>query len=78
MRWIVADKAEVVVESKSEESEELPTASPPDHEFASDAFTGGDFSDEDLKKEMQMLGMTDEEKARAEANADGRSTLDTL
>lgn len=51
---------------RHEEPEELPTASPPDHEFASDAFQDSQFNEEDLKKEMEMLGMTDEENKEAE------------
>ena len=43
------------------EPEDLPASSPVDHEFISDAFpdaTGG-LDDEDLMKEMQLLGMTE-------------------
>lgn len=44
------------------EPDDLPSSSPPDNEFISDAFQSGEFSEEDLKKEMQSLGMGGEKE----------------
>lgn len=53
---------------KSNEDEEIVVGSPQENEFVSDTFQNdGHISDEDLKKEMQMLGMEDEgEKVEGE------------
>ena len=51
---------EMVSNSKTRtdsKDEELPTASPPDHEFASDAFQADGLSEEDIRKEMQQMGV---------------------
>ena len=45
---------------KDPEPEMVPSSSPPDNEFISDAFQD-QFNEEDLKKEMQMLGMSDQQ-----------------
>ena len=42
---------------KEEKEEELVAGSPVDNEFISDAFLEGHYDEEDLKKEMQQLGM---------------------
>ena len=52
---------EMVSQSQKRETkeEELPTgASPPDHEFISDAFQDNQINEDDLRKEMQQLGMS--------------------
>ncbi|XP_064627786.1 synapse-associated protein 1-like isoform X2 [Lineus longissimus] len=41
--------------------EEISPGSPPDHEFVSDAFQDSNIDEEDLRKEMQQLGMNDKE-----------------
>lgn len=53
---------------KSPEEEEIVAGSPQENEFVSDTFQNdGHISDEDLKKEMQMLGMEDDlEKVEGE------------
>ena len=52
------------------EPEDLPASSPVDHEFISDAFPDAAGLDaEDLKEEMQQLGMTEGKK---DDNTDGK------
>ena len=53
---------------KSRVEEEVVASSPQENEFVSDTFQDdGHISDEDLKKEMQMLGMEDDmEKVEGE------------
>ena len=46
------------------EPDELPSSSPPDNEFISDAFQQGQINEEDLKKEMQQLGMTSDNQGK--------------
>jgi hypothetical protein len=41
--------------------QEISPESPPDHEFVSDAFQDSNIDEEDLRKEMQQLGMNDKE-----------------
>jgi hypothetical protein len=41
--------------------EEFTPSSPAEHEFASDAFQVNEIDEEDIKKEMQQLGMSDKE-----------------
>lgn len=43
------------------EAEEFHPSSPTEHEFISDAFQESQISEDDLKKEMQQLGMSDKE-----------------
>ena len=43
------------------EPEELPSNSPPENEFVSDAFQSDQINEEDLKKEMLQLGMANQE-----------------
>lgn len=46
---------------KSSDDDDIVVGSPQENEFVSDTFQNdGHISDEDLKKEMQMLGMEDE------------------
>ena len=47
---------------KEEEPDELAAGSPPDQEFISDAFQNDRLNEEEIKKEMQQLGMSDNEK----------------
>jgi len=37
----------------------MPVGSPADHEFVSDSFQTGDINADELKKEMDQLGMSD-------------------
>ena len=40
----------------------LPSSSPPDNEFISDAFNEDNINEEDLRAEMQQFGLTEEKK----------------
>jgi len=44
---------------KDAENEEMPVGSLADHEFVSDSFQTGDINADELKKEMDQLGMSD-------------------
>lgn len=44
---------------KESEDSEITAESPQDNEFVSDAFQGDEINEEDLKKEMEMLGVED-------------------
>jgi len=46
--------------AKEAETEEMPVGSPlADHEFVSDSYQDGDINADELKKEMDQLGMSD-------------------
>lgn len=51
---------------REEEAEELVAGSPTDHEFISDSFQNDHLNEEEIKKEMQQLGMSDNEKDDSE------------
>lgn len=52
----------ITKQSSKDEVEDFPPSSPPDHEFVSDAFQENSINEEDIKKEMQQLGMSDKEE----------------
>ena len=54
------------------ELEEPLAGSPPIHEFASDAFQDSQFNEEEMKKEMKMLGMQDGELPEEATASDGK------
>ena len=54
--------------------EEVVAGSPPENEFISDAFAGSQIDEEDLKREMQQLGMDDQ----TQAEEDGKLTHSML
>ena len=47
-----------MMKGKTSENDDIPTSSPLDHEFASDAFQENQLSEEELRKEMQQLGVS--------------------
>ena len=58
--------------SHRDEAEDLPSSSPPDHEFISDSFQSDALDEDALKQEMQQLGMTDSQKKESEGKATGK------
>ena len=51
----------------------LPSSSPPDNEFISDAFNEDHINEEDLRAEMKQFGLTEEKKNTAKT--DGMNML---
>ena len=62
-QWLSSSLFAVEVDKDEEPAEELVAGSPVDNEFISDAFQEGHYDEEDLKKEMQQLGMDDADGA---------------
>lgn len=54
--------------------EDFAPSSPNENEFVSDSFQADDISQEDLKKEMQMLGVDDNKAETKTEKDEGRST----
>lgn len=46
----------------------LPSSSPPDNEFISDAFNEDNINEEDLRAEMQQFGLTEEKKGNGKTD----------
>lgn len=54
--------------------EDFAPSSPNENEFVSDSFQADEISQEDLKKEMQMLGVDDNKAETKTEKDEGRST----
>ena len=64
MYFVAAEKDKKSSSNKDEDKEMekemvLPSSSPPDNEFISDAFNGDNINEEDLRAEMQQIGLTE-------------------
>ncbi|KAJ8314881.1 hypothetical protein KUTeg_007565 [Tegillarca granosa] len=53
-------------DDKTQKEEEFAPASPQENEFVSDAFQADEVDDEDLRKEMQLLGVDENAKTERE------------
>lgn len=53
---------------EDEKEEVLPSSSPPDNEFISDAFSEDHINEEDLRAEMQQFGLAEDKKGKADGN----------
>ena len=59
MYFLPSEKSPAQAIKKTSEDSEITAESPQDNEFISDAFQGDQINEEDLKKEMEMLGVED-------------------
>ena len=59
--------------NKKDEEKELvlPSSSPPDNEFISDAFNEDNINEEDLRAEMQQFGLTEDKKGDGKTDGNG-------
>ena len=59
MSFLTSEKSPAQAIKKQSEDSEITAESPQDNEFISDAFQDDQINEEDLKKEMEMLGVED-------------------